>query len=136
MNTPILFLIFNRPDVTQSVFNAIREARPKQLFVAADGPRKGNKTDDAKCREARSIIKVDWPCELKTLYREENLGCRRAVSSGISWFFSLVEEGIVLEDDCLPHPDFFPYCEELLARYRDNPRIMHISGGNYQFGQK
>lgn len=136
MNTPILFLIFNRPDVTLRVFNAIREAQPLKLFVAADGPRKHFPSDAIKCQQTREIIKhIDWPCEVQTLFRDENLGCRRAVSGGITWFFEHVEDGIILEDDCLPHPDFFKLSETLLEKYRHNPKVMHISGGNYQFGQ-
>jgi hypothetical protein len=127
--TPILFLIFNREDTTQKVFEAIRQRKPKYLFVAADGPRK-NKIDEAeRCQRTRDIIKqVDWDCELKTLFRDENLGCKIAVSSAITWFFEQVEQGIILEDDCLPDPSFFPYCEELLNRYKDDTRIGHISG--------
>ena len=130
--TPVLFLIFNREDTTQKVFDAIRQQKPKYLFVAADGARK-NKPDDAeKCRRVRAIIEqVDWECELKTLFREENLGCKLAVSSAISWFFEQVEQGIILEDDCLPDPSFFPYCEELLEKYKDDTRIGHISGNNF-----
>lgn len=128
-NTPILFLIFNRPDVTEKVFEAIRQAQPKQLFVAADGAR--NEKENFSCEQTRKIIeKVDWDCEVKTLFREENLGCQKAVSAAIDWFFEHVEEGIILEDDCLPSQSFFPYCEELLEYYRDDTRIMMISGGN------
>ena len=130
--TPILFLIFIREDTTQKVFDAIRQQKPKYLFVAADGARK-NKPDEAeKCRRVRNIIKqVDWDCELQTLFREENLGCKMAVSSAINWFFEQVEQGIILEDDCLPDPSFFPYCEELLNRYKEDTRIGHIGGNNF-----
>lgn len=137
MQTPVLFLIFNRPDTTKRVFQAIRQAKPTNLYVAADGPRPGKQDDQKKCLEARNVIEsVDWPCEVKTLYRNQNLGCRLAVSSAISWFFDEVEEGIVLEDDCLPHPDFFDFCTLMLATYRKDPRVMHISGDNFQFGRK
>ncbi len=137
MNTPVLFLIFNRPDVTQRVFNAIRLAKPRQLFVSADGARTDNKTDAEKCAETRAVIKqVDWDCEVKTFFRDQNLGCRRAVSSGIDWFFQNVEEGIILEDDCLPHSDFFNFCETLLEKYRNEPKVMHITGGNFQSGKQ
>jgi hypothetical protein len=136
LETPVLFLIFNRPDTTQRVFQAIREAKPKQLFIAADGPRENVPSDKENALLTRAITdSVDWPCEVKTLYRSQNLGCRSAVSSGISWFFSEVEEGIVLEDDCLSHPDFFYFAQEMLIRYRNSPQVMHISGGNFQFGQ-
>ena len=105
--TPILFMIFNRLDTTQKVFNAIRQAKPKQLFVAADGPREDKEGEKGKCEQARKIIEqVDWDCEVKTLFRDKNLGCKVAVSSAIDWFFENVEEGIILEDDCLPSTSF------------------------------
>lgn len=130
---PILFLIFNRPDLTQQVFEQIRQASPEQLFIAADGPRADRLGEAALCAEARSIVdKVDWPCEAHTLFRDQNLGCKMAVSGAITWFFEHVEEGIVLEDDCLPHPTFFRYCAELLNRFEDDERIMVISGNNFQ----
>lgn len=137
MDTPVLFLIFNRADTTQLVFEAIRQVKPKYLYVAADGPR-SNRTDDAEeCRATRAIIDtVDWECEVKTLYREQNLGCRPAVSSGINWFFENVKEGIILEDDCLPYEDFFDFCQVMLETYRNNPKVMHITGGNFQFGRR
>jgi len=134
--TPVLFLIFNRPDTTQKVFNAIRQAKPKQLFVAADGPREGIEGEKEKCEQAKKIIEqVDWNCEVKTLFRDNNLGCKIAISSAIDWFFENVEEGIILEDDCLPSQSFFWFCQELLEYYRDDTRIMTISGTNFQFGK-
>jgi hypothetical protein len=133
MNIPILFLIFNRPDTTQKVFDIIRNQKTKYLFVAADGPRP-NKPDEKKsCEQARNIIQqIDWQCELKVLFRDENLGCKIAVSSAITWFFEHVERGIILEDDCLPDPSFFKFCEELLIKYNDDNRVGHI-GGNCFF---
>ena len=134
-NTPVLFLIFNREDTTQKVFDAIRRQKPKYLFVAADGARKNKQGEAERCQRVRDIIKqVDWDCELKTLFREENLGCKMAVSSAITWFFENVEQGIILEDDCLPDPSFFPYCEELLNKYKGDSRIGHISGNNFLQG--
>jgi len=131
-NTPILFLIFNREDTTQKVFDAIRKQKPKYLYVAADGARKNKPGEVEKCQRVRDIIKqVDWDCDLKTLFRDENMGCKSAVSSAITWFFENVEQGIILEDDCLPDPSFFPYCEELLNKYKDDTRIGHISGNNF-----
>ena len=133
---PVLFTIFNRPDTTRRVFEAIRAARPARLFVASDGPRKDRPGEAALVEEARSVTaQVDWDCEVKTLFRAENLGCRAAMSSAVDWFFSEVEEGIILEDDCLPHPGFFPYCAELLDRYRDDERVMMVSGCNMQLGR-
>lgn len=135
IETPILFLVFNRPDTTARVFDAIRAARPRQLFIAADGPRADRAGEAERCRQAREIATaVDWPCETRTLFRQDNLGCKRAVSSAIDWFFDQVEEGIVLEDDCLPDPSFFAYCGDLLARYRNDPRVMAISGDNFISG--
>lgn len=129
--TPILFLIFNRPEVTQRVFNKIREIKPKYLYVAADGPRKDIAEDKEKCIDTRKIIDtIDWDCEIKTLFREDNLGCKNAISSAIDWFFDNVEEGIILEDDCLPSISFFNYCSCLLEKYRNNEKIMHIAGTN------
>ena len=129
--TPILFVIFNRPDTTQRVFDVIRQQKPKYLYVAADGARKNKPGEVEICQQVRDIIKVDWDCELKTLFRDENLGCKMAVSLSITWFFENVEQGIILEDDCLPDLSFFPYCEELLERYKDDTRIGHISGSNF-----
>jgi hypothetical protein len=133
IHTPVAFIIFNRPDLTQIVFNAIRQAQPKQLFVIADGPRFTEETE--KCQQARDIIKqVDWDCEIFTNYAETNLGCRQRVSSGITWVFEQVEEAIILEDDCLPTASFFSFCQNLLEYYRNDTRIMVISGNNFQDG--
>ncbi len=105
---PILFLIFSRPSTTEIVFEEIRKAKPRKLFVAADGPRKDRPDEKERCEAARKIIsKVDWDCEVKTLFRDENLGCGRAISEGITWFFEHVDEGIILEDDTKPAPEFF-----------------------------
>jgi len=135
METAVLFIIFNRPDTTQLVFEEIRKAKPAKLFIAADGPRLNREGDVQKCSKTRKIVEqVDWPCEVKTLFQPENLGCKRAVSSAIDWFFEHVEEGIILEDDCLPHPSFFSFCETLLEKYRTDERVMMISGDNFQNG--
>ncbi len=135
--TPVLFMIFYRPDTTQQVFNEIRKAKPAKLFIAADGPREKMPGETKKCREARDIIKqVDWNCEVKTLFRDKNLGCKIAASSAIDWFFNNVEEGIILEDDCLPSQSFFWFCEELLEKYKDNMRVWQIGGCNFQDGIK
>lgn len=129
LKTPLLFIVFNRPDTTERVFEEIKKQKPKYLYVAADGPR--NEQEKSLCEQTRAIVnRVDWECEVKTLFRDRNLGCKRAVSSAIDWFFSNVEEGIILEDDCLPSQAFFPYCESLLEKYRHDARIMHISGEN------
>jgi hypothetical protein len=136
-NTPILLLTFNRPNTTQRVFNEIKKIKPKKLFIASDGPRRENKEDEANCQKTRKIIEqINWPCEVKTLFRNENLGGPVGNSSAITWFFENVEQGIILEDDCLPHQSFFQYCEELLEKYRNNDKIMCISGDNFQNGIK
>jgi hypothetical protein len=128
-NIPILFLIFNRPDTTAQVFERIRQIKPARLYVAADAAREGRPDEAIRCAEARAIInKVDWDCDLKTLYQDKNLGCKIAVSEAITWFFEREEYGVILEDDCLPDPSFFPFCEELLIRYKDDDRIGHIGG--------
>jgi len=124
-------LVFNRPELTKRVFEIIRKIKPTKLFIAADGPRLDREGEIEKCEEVRKIAtQIDWDCELITLFRDENLGCGKAVSQGISWFFEHVEEGIILEDDCLPDLSFFRFCEELLAYYRNDDIIMSISGSN------
>ena len=134
-DTPVLFLIFNRPESTFRVFEQIKRYKPSRLFIAADGPRNAN--EKVKCDEVRSITdRIDWPCDVKTLFREKNLGCGAAVSSAITWFFENAEEGIVLEDDCCPSQSFFKFCSILLEKYRFDERIGHISGFNIQGGIK
>lgn len=137
MNTPpVLFLIFNRPDLTEQSFQEIRKARPRHLFVAADGPRNDRPGEADACQQAREIVEqIDWHCEVKTLFRDINLGCREAVSIAITWFFEHVEEGIVLEDDCVADPSFFSFCGELLERYRYDDRVMCVTGNNFQDGK-
>ena len=136
MDTPILFLIFNRPETEQRVFEVIKKIKPAELYIAADGPRKGKESENEKCLRARKIIDngIDWKCNVHKLYRVENLGCKIAVSSAIDWFFDNVDEGIILEDDCLPDPSFFAYCSELLKKYRYESNVMHIGSNNFQDG--
>jgi hypothetical protein len=135
--TPVAFIIFNRPATTRLVFDAIRKARPQQLFVIADAPRADRPDDVAKCAATRAIVEeVDWGCEVFKNYAETNLGCGLRPASGLDWVFQHVETAIILEDDCLPDSSFFPYCTELLERYRDDSRIVHISGNNFQFGRR
>ena len=131
LQTAVLFLVFNRPDTTAQVFDAIRKAQPPRLYVAADGPRADRAGEAERVARVREITAaVDWPCEVKTLFRGENLGCKYAVSGGISWFFDHEEQGIILEDDCLPSQSFFWFCEEMLKRYREDESIMAITGTN------
>lgn len=129
---PVSLHIFNRPDLTRLVFDQIRQYRPPVLFVVADGPREGNPTDAENCRSTRSIFdEVDWKCELVKNYSDINLGSYKRNSSGLNWLFETVDEAIILEDDCVPDPTFFIFCEELLTRYRDDSRIGVICGNNF-----
>lgn len=135
MKSPVLFMIFKRPETTKRVFERIREVQPPRLYIAADGPRKDRKDEVDKCISTRKIVEnIDWPCEVFRLYREENLGCGKGVSSAISWFFEHEEQGIIIEDDILPHVDFFNYCDEMLERYKDDEEIQLIAGTNYFYG--
>jgi hypothetical protein len=137
LKTPVAFFIYKRPDTTEKVFEAIRQAKPPKLLVVADGPKADVSGETEKCMKTRAIIdKVDWDCEVITNYSETNLGCRQRVASGLDWVFEQVESAIILEDDCFPNPTFFRFCEELLDCYRDDERVMQISGNNIQFGNK
>lgn len=137
LKTPVVFLVFNRPDTTARVFEEIRRARPSKLLVVADGPRQDRPGEAEKCDAVRAIIEqVDWPCTVLKNYSDTNIGCKRRVSSGLDWVFETVPEAIILEDDCLPNPSFFRFCEELLEKYRDDDRVMQIGGCNFQDGIK
>lgn len=133
MKTPVALIIFNRPAQTARVLEAISIAKPKKLLVVADGPRSNRPDDVEKCEAARRAVinQVNWDCEILTNYSDTNLGCGQRPATGLTWVFDTVEEAIILEDDCLPHPTFFPYCEELLERYREDERVMMIGGINF-----
>lgn len=132
LKTPVAFLVFNRPDTTEQVFAAIRQARPEMLLVVADGPRPDRSGEAEACAQVRAIVaQVDWPCKVLRNYSVENLGCKQRIASGLDWVFREVEDAIILEDDCLPHPSFFSFCEKLLEFYRDDERVMMIGGTNY-----
>ena len=136
-DVPLLFLVFNRPDTTRRVYDVIRTAQPQRLYIAADGPRSNRVGESDLVNEVHNIFtKIDWSCEVKTLFRERNLGCKIAVSSAIAWFFENEPEGIIIEDDCLPSNSFFAFAKELLERYRENKIIAHIGGTNFQFGKR
>ena len=136
LRTPVAFFVFNRPGLTQRVFAQIARARPSLLFIIADGPRAGHPSDGENCQAVRCIVDhVDWPCRVLKHYSATNLGLPERITSGINWIFDHVEECIFLEDDCLPSASFFPFCTEMLERYRHDELIMHINGYNYQFGQ-
>lgn len=135
LQTAVLLIIFNRPETTKLVFEAIKKARPPRLYIAADGPRSDVATDAQRCKATREIVeRIDWDCQVSREYQIKNLNCGRGPSSAISWFFRHEEQGIILEDDCLPSQSFFWYCEELLNHYHDDTRVMHIGGTNFQQG--
>ena len=137
LKTPVAFFIFNRPDTTERVFAEIAKVKPPKLLVVADGPRAEHPSDAERCRAAQAIVeRVDWDCEVLTNYSKVNLGCKRRLVSGLDWVFNVVEEAIILEDDCLPHPTFFRFCEELLERYRENEEVALISGTNLYISRK
>jgi hypothetical protein len=137
LNTPVAFLIFNRPHTTERVFAEIARARPPKLLVVADGPRSDRPGEALLCAQTRAIVeRIDWDCEVLTNFAEQNMGCKKRIASGIDWIFSQVPEAIILEDDCLPEQSFFRFCEEMLIRYRDDERVGMVSGGNLQFGRR
>tara|TARA_B110000305_G_C19324564_1_gene580661 strand:+ start:160 stop:1041 length:882 start_codon:yes stop_codon:yes gene_type:complete len=136
LKTAVLLIVFNRPDTTPLVFEKIRQAKPPRLYIAGDGPRDDNDGDKEKIAKVREIsTNVDWPCEVKTLFSDKNLGCKEGVSSAITWFFENEEQGIILEDDCVPHLDFFTFCENLLDYYSNDERVSVITGNNFQNGK-
>jgi len=135
LNTAVLFLVFNRLDTTKQVFEAIKEAKPPRLYIAADGARTSKEGEAEKVSAVRDFIlqNIDWDCEVKTLFRDENLGCKYAVSGAIDWFFKQEEMGIILEDDCLPSQSFFWFCEELLERYKGDMRVWNVGGYKHSY---
>jgi len=135
---PVLIIAWRRPLLLRRLLEATRAIAPEQVFVACDGPRPGRPDEAQKVAACRELIEreIDWPCSLRRFYSEQNLGCRHGVSRAISWFFEQVEEGIIFEDDCIPHPDFFAYGRELLERYRHDTRIWSVCGSNFQLGRR
>lgn len=133
---PVLFIVFNRPDTTKIVFEAIRKARPTKLFIAADAPRYPLKKEYELCEKVRAIAQqVDWSCDVKTLFQETNLGVGRGGVAGINWFFEHVESGIILEDDCVPSEEFFEFCAQGLKKFERDLSVMMLSGSSYLMGQ-
>jgi len=133
-STPVVLLIFRRPDLTAKVFEQVKLVKPSKLLVVADGPR--DELEIELCKQTRSVVeKIDWDCEVLLNYSDTNLGCRKRISSGLDWVFSQVEEAIILEDDCLPSQCFFTFCESLIDKYRHDQRIMAITGNNMQLGK-
>lgn len=132
ITTPVLFLVFNRPEKTRESFEAIRNAKPTKLYIAADGPRKGRPDDIENCEKVKKIVSnIDWECEVKHLYHENNLGCSFAGKTAWDWFFSYEDEMIFIEDDAIPSKSFFIYCQELLKKYKNDERVAYIGGVNY-----
>jgi hypothetical protein len=137
MRAPVALIVFNRPDTTARVAAAIGQAAPPKVFVVADGPRLDQPGEAEKCAATRAVIdRIDWPCEVVKKYSDVNLGCGRGPAAGLDWVFQQTDRAIILEDDCLAHPSFFPYCDELLEKYCDDERIMQIAGSNFQSGHK
>jgi hypothetical protein len=134
---PLLLIIWRRQDTLQRVINAIRPVAPRFIYVASDGPRQDRAGEAEQVTATRRLVErcIDWPCSIAKLYSDVNQGCRLGPITAISWFFSQEEHGIILEDDCVPHPDFFVYCSTLLSRYRDDQRVWCISGNNFQNGR-
>lgn len=129
----VLLIVFNRPDTTRKVVEALEKYRPSRLYIAADGPRPEKAGEGERCAQARqAATNVSWACEVKTRFQEQNLGCKKGVSSAIDWFLEQEEEGIILEDDCVASPTFFPFAQEMLERYRENDKVMTISAQHFQ----
>lgn len=131
--TPILLITFNRPEHTRKVLERILSQSSKDLYIFQDGPRPGNEQDLLKCQKVRDVITSltdGTTAHISTFFSEKNLGCGKGPYNAISWFFDNVEQGIILEDDCIPHPDFFEYCKDLLEKYKNDERVCHIGGNN------
>lgn len=137
IETPVLLIIWRRPHTLLKVLRAIRPLSPTQIFVACDGPNPARPEEAEKVFATRRVVEkeIDWPCQIKRLYSDDNLGCKLGPIRAITWFFEHVEEGIILEDDCVPHNDFLPFCSALLEKYRHDKRVWSISGSNHQRGQ-
>lgn len=136
-DTPVALIVFNRPDTTARVLERIAQVQPRQLFVIGDAPRAGRADDVENCAAVQALLdQVSWKCEIVTHFATANLGCQQRVATGLTWLFEQAPEAIILEDDCVPDPTFFPFCQEMLARYRTDTRIMHIGGSNFQMGYR
>jgi hypothetical protein len=128
-SVPILYIVYNRPEETETSFKVLQELKPAKLYIAADGPRPDNESDRVNTNKVRDIVSsLNWPCEVKTLFSSSNLGCRRGVEKALDWFFTEEEEGIILEDDIIPNQAFFDYCQKMLERYRNDNAIFSVNG--------
>lgn len=134
---PVLFITFNRLDTSRQVFEAIKSQQPQKLYLFSDGPRKDKQGEANAVYEVRNWLtsQINWPCDVHTLFLDQNMGPRYALGHAVNWLFAHEEEGVIFEHDCLPHPSFFPFCAELLERYRNEPRVMYISGNNFMFNE-
>lgn len=132
MKVPVLFIIFNRPDIAANSFESVRQYKPSTLYLAADGPRSSRLGEDKLCQETRQRIidMIDWDCDIKTLFREKNIGVDLGVYSAINWMFETEKWGVVIEDDCYVSQDFYHLCEDAFIRYRNEPKVMHIIANN------
>lgn len=129
-DTGVAIIFFNRPECVSKVFESVRKAQPPKLFLIQDGAR-GDR-DVEKVEACRKIVEnVDWECEIFKNYSNENLGCGKRMSSGITWVFEHVEKAMILEDDCVPNESFYRFCDETLEKYKDDKRILMISGMNH-----
>lgn len=132
-SVPVVLIVFRRPDTTRRVLDAIRRARPRQLFVIADGPHEKHPTDAEQCQATRDVVaEVDWDCDVRRNYADENMGCQQRVATGLDWVFDQVDRAIILEDDCVPDPSFFSFCAKMLDRYESETHVMTVSGNNFQ----
>lgn len=137
MNVPVAVFVFNRPEHTRKSFEALRKVKPSELFVVADGPRENVPADIDLCAAVRKVFSdIDWPCTVHCDFADSNLGLKKRVSSGLNWVFDNTDRAIVLEDDCIAHPDFFLFCDSLLSHYADDERVSVITGNNFQLGRK
>ena len=131
LDVPVVLFLFNRPETLARVVDVLRRVRPRLILVVADGPRPDRPQDAARCRAARAMVeRFDWPCDVVRDFAETNMGCSARITSGLDWAFREVSEAIVLEDDIVPDPTFFPWCGRMLDLYRDEPVVMHVSGRN------
>ena len=132
IDEPLLIIGFNRPDHMRVLIERLREIKPRNIYVAIDGPRRDRLDEGEMVERCRKLVdEIDWEADVQTLFQEDNLGCGLGVSTAISWFFDHEERGIILEDDIIPDPSFFLYCTELLDRYESDQRVFAISGCNF-----
>lgn len=129
IDIPVIFIIFNRKNTTKAVFEQIKKARPKQLFIISDGPRLERDGESKLVWETRDVVEhIDWECEVHKNYSNINMGCDKRIVSGINWAFQYIDKAIILEDDCLPEIQFFDFCKEMLEKYEEEKQIAYISG--------